>query len=73
MDKNHKVANEIIKEIEIAAKCAMAYQENKDKLFYQTGRKAIKNLLMKHSDVLEGLDCDNPYWIAFSFAAATLK
>ena len=73
MDKNHKVANEIANDINLAFNCAMAYRDNKDKFYYEAGRKALRNLVNKYSDILESLPCENKWWIAFSFAAATLK
>jgi len=62
-----------------AFNCAMHYRETKDNgnfkpsenPFLFMGRDAIQTLLKEYKDVL--INLDRKYWMAFSFAATTLK
>lgn len=62
-----------------AFNAALSYRETKDNgnfkknenPFLLMGRDAIRTMLNEYEDVLNSLD--GKYWIAFSFAAATLK
>ena len=68
-----------IKLLNTAFNAAMSYRETKDNgnfkqsenPFLLIGIDAIRTILNEYKDVLYNLD--GKYWIAFSFAATTLK